>query len=827
MKRQQRSVLSGAAFSLLGIGTSTAAETEQTIVVEEIVVTAQKRSESLQQVPVAISAFTRELRDLRGITSVPELSDFTPGLSFSQGLGRMSVRGIGRLTNNYGSDPGLANYSDGFYTSSTAEAGKHPILVERIEVLRGPQGTLYGRNSIGGAINIISKRPTDTFAGEVHAMVGNYDTEVFGAAASGPLADWLRFRVAGTTGGQGEGFYEDVDGGRGEGGVQDDSYAEAQLEFDIGERIEGWMKYSRAEWDRDGRSEVLITPYDIAPVYFSGLFPNATFNGTAIQPVTPTFTGVNPGVVDPRRYDTDTPSVATLDDSHTYVLELVGHAGWADIKYTGGYQGYTYRLNDDFDGIDRDPFTTRPPTPPATPGVTFTIYPQLESFYLEDKEYYSNEINLISTGDGPLQWIFGLYQYHEQVNQFQGVRAPLQPELSNPRVAPPSAANGFNPAAGPANPDRNLQLAGAFLDADARAAFGEIDYKLSDAWKLTLGARYTEDRKDAEEYRSRILFGVPGVPYAFYSSTVVDGVAIPEIDRRNLLAGKWHGTTGTTAIQWTPTADTLAFAKYTRGYKSGGFNAGQFAPGQTGYTEPEFINAYELGLKKTFAHRLVANLSLFHYDYEDAQYPSTVRDPVTNLNETRFFNLEQAVSQGVELEALWAATDALQLQLSYSYLDTEIDDSRCFIDNADVRAIAVDSRPCSSASGAQRGQSIDGDSLPSSPKNKLAFSADYTWHMPVGSLTLSGSWIYRSEIYNEVFSREHYRAPSYDETSFRALWNHPERNYTVIAFVKNVFDDESIERVNATESAWGVRSIEAGLRAPRTYGLDVRFRFGQ
>jgi iron complex outermembrane receptor protein len=795
------------------------------MVVEEIVVTAQKRAENLQRVPVAISAYTSDMRDLRGILTVPDLSDFTPGLSFSQGLGRMSVRGVGRLTNNYGSDPGLANYTDGFYTSSTAEAGKQPILVDRVEVLRGPQGTLYGRNSIGGAINIVSKRPTETFQGDVHVTVGDYDTQLFGAAMSGPIADWLRFRVAGTTGGQGEGFYKEVDSERTEGGVQDDRYIEGQLEFDIGENIDGWLKYAQAKWDRDARSEVLVTAYDIAPVYFGGLFPNPTFNGTTTQPVTPPFTDANPSATNPRLYDTDTPSRAALNDSHAYVLELVAHTGWADIKYTGGYQGYTYDLSDDFDGIDRGPFTTTPLTPPPTPRVTFTIFPQMEFFYTEDKKYYSNEINLISTGEGQLQWLLGLYQYHEQVNQFQGVRAPLQAELNNPRVAAPSAINGFNPPAGPANPDRNLQIAGAFLDADARAAFGQIDYSLSEAWKLTLGARYTEDRKDADEYRSRILFGVPGVPFAFYGSTVVDDVPTPEIDRRNHLAGQWHATTGTAALQWTPGEDTLTFAKYTRGYKSGGFNAGQFAPGRTGYTEPEFIDAYELGLKQTLMNRLIANLSLFYYDYDDAQYPSTVRDPATNLNEVRFFNLEHAVSQGVELEALWAATDALQFQLSYSYLDTRIDDPRCFIDNADVRAIAADARPCSGAPASQRGQSIDGDRLPSAPENKVAFSADYTWDMPVGSLTLSGSWIYRDEAYFEVFSREHHLAPSYDETSLRALWKDAGK-YTFIAFVRNVFNDQSVERVSATESAWGGRSMEASLRSPRTYGLEVQFRFG-
>lgn len=776
---------------------------------EEVIVTAQKRSESLQEVSVAVSAYTSEVRDLIGITSIAELTDFTPGLTYSLTQDRMSLRGVGRLTNNYGSDPGIANYTDGFYTASTVEAGKPPIIVDRIEILRGPQGTLYGRNSVGGAINIISKRPTDTFQGEVRATAGNYDTQLFQGSLSGPVTDWLRFRFAGNSGGQGRGFFKDIDSDETEGGVNDDLYVEGQLEFDIGKSIDGWFKYTHAEWNQARRTLVRVTPDDIAPVYFGGLFPNATFNGTATQPVTSLYTPTNAGVNDHRHYDTDTPFRTNLDDTEIFTLELVGHLGWADIKYIGGYQGYTYRQVSDFDEVDRDPYTT------IAGGVPFTIFPQAEGFYMEDKEYYSNEINVISTHDGPFQWIVGLYQYHEQVNQNQGLRVPLQTQLSTPRAAPPSLANGFNPPAGPENPDRNLQIAGAFLDADARAIFGQIDYRLSDAWKVTVGARYTEDNKDAEEYRTRVLYGVPGVPFAFYS----------EIDRRARLAGEWSATTGTAGLEWTHGDGTLAFAKYTRGYKSGGFNAGAFAPDRTGYTQPEFINAYELGLKQTLSKRLTANLSLFFYDYSDAQYPSTVRDPVTSINEARFFNLQKVESMGVELETVWAATDALELRLSYGYLDTEIKDPRCFIDNADTAATASDARPCSATGGPQRGQFIAGGELPSSPKNKLAFNANYTWTMPIGSLAVSGTWTYRDEAYYSVFTREHYLAPSYDETDLRVLWNDLNNKYTLIAFVKNAFDDEGFERVDASQSAWGVRTLQLGLTAPRTYGIEVQFRF--
>jgi iron complex outermembrane recepter protein len=813
MKSNQRALLSCTIGSLLGFGTSALAE--EASVLEEILVTAQKRSESLQDVPVAISAYTDEVRDLVGITSIPDLTDFTPGLTYSLTQDRMSLRGVGRLTNNYGSDPGIANYADGFYTASTVEAGKRPIAVDRIEILRGPQGTLYGRNSIGGAINIIGKRPSDTFQGEVRATVGSYDTQIFDGSLSGPITDWLRFRVVGTSGGQGKGFFKDIDSGETEGGRNDDLYVEGQLEFDLGERVDGWFKYAHSEWNQARRTLISTSPYDIAPVYFGGLFPNASFNGTPTQAVTPRFTATNPSIADHRTYDTDTPFRTNLDDTHIYTLELIGHLGWADLKYVGGYQGYTYSQVSDFDGIDRDPFTTTPPTGSAfVPAVTFTIVPQVEAFYMEDKEYYSNEINLISTHDGPLQWILGLYQYHEQVNQNQGVRVPGQSQLANPRVAAPTPAVPLPPL-GPPNPNHDLQVAGAFLDADARAIFGQIDYSFSEAWRATIGLRYTEDQKDAEEYRTRVLYGVAGVPFAFYN----------EIDRRSPLAGQWHATTGTAGLQWTPSDDTLTFAKYTRGYKSGGFNAGAFAPGRTGYTEPEFINAYELGLKQTFMNRLTANLSVFYYDYTEAQYPSTVRDPLTNINETRFFNLQKAESRGVELEATWAVTDALQVLLSYGYLDTEIKDSRCFIDNADTGATAPDARPCS-ASGAQRGQFIDAGKLPSSPENKLAFNANYTWGMTAGSLTLSGTWTYRDEAYYSVFQRAHYLASSYDETDLRLLWNDAENAYTVIAFARNLFDDEGYERVDSEQSAWGVRRFSLGLTAPRTYGIELQFRFG-
>ena len=185
-----------------------AAATSNTI--EELVVTAEKRSQSLQDVPVAISAYTSEKRDLLGINTIQDMTNFTPGLEYSSQLDRISLRGVGRLTNVQAADPGVATYSDGVYTSSTVEAGKTPLFVDRVEVLRGPQGTLYGRNSIGGAINVLSKRPTEELYGEVRATVGNYGRTLLEAAVSGPLAPDLQFRLGGNWEKQRDGYYKNI-----------------------------------------------------------------------------------------------------------------------------------------------------------------------------------------------------------------------------------------------------------------------------------------------------------------------------------------------------------------------------------------------------------------------------------------------------------------------------------------------------------------------------------------------------------------------------------------------------------------------------------------
>ena len=150
---------------------------------------------------------------------------------------------------------------------------------------------------------------------------------------------------------------------------------------------------------------------------------------------------------------------------------------------------------------------------------------------------------------------------------------------------------------------------------------------------------------------------------------------------------------------------------------------------------------------------------------------------------------------------------------------------RCFVDGGDTGAGAPDARPCGPAAG-QAPQLIDGGELPSAPHNKIAFNANYTFFTGLGNLTLGATWVHKDEAYYSVFSREHYLAPSYDQTDFRALWSGSDNRYTIIAFVNNAFDDVGYEAAGATQSAWGTQSRTLALTAPRTYGMEVQFRFG-
>ena len=478
----RKSILLSCVFAMTAM--SAGAAFAQSNEIEELVVTAEKREQSLQDVPVAVSAFTDERRELVGINSVQDLTNFTPGLAYSTNNDRIALRGIGRFTNNRSSEGGVAMYNDGFYTSSVTAFAQSTLFIERTEALRGPQGTLYGRNSIGGALNIISKRPTDDLYAEVRAGYGNYDAKFGEAAMSGPLFAGLRGRLAASYSNIGKGVYTNLNpNGKDEGNRGSQWTVEGQLDGSITDRFEWWAKASTTEWHTlgrgpGGRTTAVYGIRDNLNPVTAALTPNAAGFGQALA---------LPGNTCQLCFNTDDGNYINLE-SNTYTLNATLHLDGFDVKYVGGNTYYDYRLQTDLDGTSRQsPFLLQ-----LTPTLALPYFPRQHNQYQEEVWWFSNELNFASTSDGPLQWLFGLYQYREGSNYtLSDARFP-----DDARFETPVTQTGVPVAR---NPLRQYAYGSSENVNESYATFGQIDWQATDTLKLTAGLRYTHDRKRSFE----------------------------------------------------------------------------------------------------------------------------------------------------------------------------------------------------------------------------------------------------------------------------------------------------------------------------------------
>ena len=911
--------------------------------IEELVVTAERREQSLQDVPVAISAFTSERRDLIGINTVQDMTNFTPGLNYSSATDRISLRGVGRLTNAHPIDTAVATYSDNIYTTSTVEAGKTPIFLDRVEVLRGPQGTLYGRNSIGGAINVISRRPTEDFYAEVRATVANFQRTLIEAAVSGPLTEGLQFRLAGNWEKQREGYYDNiVPGMPDEGNVIDQFYVEGQLQAKFGDRADAWVKASIGGWNNGGGGPGARAGYSPTPFTFSEFGAQNVNAGFACAPggtAGPVVTNVvntsplgcvNPASQDPRKFANNNRQSVSLDETYVISAQFTYHFDGADLKYLVGGNNYHYTLIQDNGGGSissfriplRNPAVSGPPNPTCSAGFQaagicgpLTIFPRQASTYQEKYWNISHELNLASTGDGKLQWLGGLYYYKEGYDQPVFTTLFDQPQLDGPitpavrAITCPGVA-ATAPCTAAADFQRRLYDDRPTFEDESYAAYGQIDWQFTPTLKTTLGLRYSHDKKTGTEAVRIICFatttcgttpellGTLTPPVDVTASVVYTGggqnITPQGVVPNGTLGGvtfdtfgfahrdydaSWDAWTGTAGLQWDPNPDTMVYGRYSRGYKAGGFNSGITTTlGQFPFTDSEHIDSYEVGLKKNFGHTLQTNLAIFYYNYTDLQAPLTVANNSGALaaSQTRFLNVPKSISKGIELETLWAPIDNLQVVFNYSYNDAYVKDLSGVFDPDDPLALAPGAKPLTALTSCtgtgstvtatnprpsplcdvntgfvQRPQDLSGNSLPQAAKNKVAVNVSYTWDIGSGSLTPSVSYIWRDKEYSGIFERDTNASKAWDQVDARVLWRGPDSRYTIIGYVKNVFDELGYAggaggaRVSGTYAAgtpgvtpglpgpipgttFGVQNgprFTYALTPPRTYGIELQYRF--
>jgi iron complex outermembrane receptor protein len=848
---KRRQLLAATALVSAALAASSA-HGQSTNVIEELVVTAEKREQSLQDVPVAVSAFTDKTRDLVGINSVQDLTNFTPGLAYATNVDRIAMRGIGRFTNNRSSEGGVAMYSDGLYTSSVTAFAQSTLFIERTEALRGPQGTLYGRNAVGGALNIYSKRPTDDFYGEVRGVIANFDRQDVEAAVSGPLIGNIRGRLASSWSSVDKGYYKNLGpNGKDEGGIGDQWQVEGQLDGKLGdeEQFEWWFKASTTEWHNlgrgpGGRSGATYGVRDNTTPLVAALTPNAANLGLRT---------IQAGNVCQFCFETDDGNYINLE-SNNFTLNTTLHLDGFDVKYIGGYTYYDYRLQTDLDNTARQAAFLLP----VSPTQSLLYYPRQHNQYQEEVWWFSNELNFSSNGDGPIQWLAGLYQFREGSNYtLSDARFP-----DDPRFASPTTQTGVAVAA---NPLRRYALGTAENVSESYASFGQVDWQATEELKFTAGLRYTYDRKRSFEGARLMCLYTASCPISRVTGRPVDitDAAAPGVEAINPATGlrftdpavylapftdpttgirhrglkyDWDGITGGIGVDWKPDPDTLVYGKYTRGYKAGGFNSGTTTLTPRVTTQEETIDAYEVGLKKTFGGRLQANASAFYYNYQDIQVPITGRDPVTDLNVTQFFNMKKARNVGFELETIWQPIDALQILANYSYLNAELRDACCFQDPEDPRAVVAGANPSGNTAAQIAGtgalsQDLKGQKLPSATPHRVTINANYTWDLEPGRLAASLTWVWKDATYYSIFNRYYNKAKSWDQTDVRLVYTDNDDRYSVIGFAKNVFNSHGTSGVSGTRITTGpVGVLGAVTQAvsyvpPLTYGLELQYRF--
>ena len=803
----------------------------------EIVVTAEKRSVNLQDVPLAISAYTADARQLAGITTLQDVANFTPGLSYSASNDRVFIRGIGRQTNTNGSDPGVSTYTDGIYDASTSSIAASDFFIDRIEVLRGPQGTLYGRNSIGGAINAISKRPSEAFAADLRGTVGNYGLYTLEGAVSGALTGGLRARLAGAFSDQNRGYFKNDAGGVSEGGRGKRRYLELQLEADLGPDVTAWVKLFSGRTNLNPRNLNRIGAYDFAPYPTGAITPGAAFGYLIPGVVALDPSPLTPGATDIRHFSADTTQTERMRGNFGATGDIKWSLPGFDVRLLGGYQ--TYRIDNSYELDGTSVVSYAFPLGPGggicgfIPGCgPLTVFPSTQLNLHNKKSFGSGELTLTSNTGGPLQWVAGVYYYQETLAQESHFNAPNQPQLRAP-------------ANGPANPLGDFVYAASTLTTKSIAAFGQVDYRIADTLRLTGGLRYTHDRKSGDEFFRILCFGCGGFSPDLYGSATpalditasqisladAPGVAsqvtidpATGIARRGL-ANSWDAVTGTVAVEWQPTQDQLAFLRYSRGYKSGGFNAGGIsALPQTG---AEHIDAFEAGYKQTLGKRLRFNLAGFYYDYQGLQVPLTVSQP-GGAQLTQFFNLASSKSYGVEVELAWQPANPLHLSFNYGFGQSRIDEGCCFVDGQDPLAVQPGAQPSGPAANGQQPQSVVGARLSDTPRHKVALNAMYSIAFEPGTFSLSGNYVWRSAAYSNIFNRAYNRMPSWDQVDLRAIWSGRDDRYRVIAYVKNLFDskgyDSALGNLLASSPTLAVAQSYS-LTPPRTYGLQLEYRF--
>ncbi len=757
-----------------------------------IKVTAQKRVQRIQDVPLSISAISEQQIKDTGSEDVNDILRFAAGVegnNIQVTQPNYTIRGITTDDFGVGSDPAVAVYIDGVYVGRGAASHFNFNDIERIEVLRGPQGTLFGRNAAAGAIHIITKKPIDETEGSTRLTLGNYNKIRFETTYNTKLKEDLYFRGSLVTNNR-DGWLENLNQNNNGG---DDLYMQSSYGLKLGflanisEDTEAVIRFDYDNLDQDARQALSLNP--------------------ALGPADP----FGP-------YDTD------FDSNER--RELLGGSvtitsQFENMEFTSisSYRQYSSHNFQEEDGSSQPRW-------------------YFDSDNDEDQDQISQEFRLTSTGDGPLQWTTGFTYFKEDVSQASVVNittntldtffltsngvpaaailAPnspfvlgsgwagfLQQALPN-ELAALSAGLGIpvdqvvNTIVG-ANLNRPwTEITDVNSITESFAIYGDMTYSFNEHFDITLGGRFTYDDKDFtifSEYQNEIIlpfFGVPNQPFGL----VFFDQFSPAVKQND----SWSDFSPRVVFSFKPSKDQMFYINGSKGFKSGGFNSLGLDPA----FDPEEVMSYELGYKGSFADgRFNMSLAAFRFDTENLQI-FRLSGPAGAIPTYNIRNAD-AEGEGYEFEFRWRVTDNFNIAGNYSHLETEYTRYSFF-------------------PGETNQNDLTGQPLSSMPEDKYNLFVDYFIPMDNGS-----EWRFYvdySKVSERVFNgglSSSYDIPGYDLSNVKISWTNADGDFTIGLFGHNVTDEEYLTFIGGQAEA--IDSPVSQRGEPRMYGLNFTWSY--
>lgn len=750
---------------------------------EEVIVTAQKRSENVQKVPISITALPERFIREVGAQSVNDLGLYTPGLEtrVSQPTQpAFNIRGI--TTNDFGigADPAVAVYVDGVYSGRSGAAMTAFQDVARVEVLKGPQGTLFGKNAAAGALHIVSNAPTNALEGTVNVRLGNYRRRTVEGTFNAPLTDNLFLRVNALDN-QRDGYRRNLATGK---KLQDENNngARAALLWQATDNTSATLRVEYLDVDQD------------SAIGYGLLNGGDPYGDAAV----------------------DAPVREALHLSGGS-LTIESDLGATTLTSISAARAFASRNLRDEDGT-----------------AFFPLYFTSEN--IEDNRFVSQELRLVSDTSSKLRWTLGAMYSRERGQQDSalnystdlvdrvllidagvatGLDAYNEAFSTNYTAATAPAGFGWDIVLDPLGENimnwgtplgAGQSVLGGFFPENAHAdltstsaaVYGDATYSLTDDTDLTVGLRYTRDEKD---------FTLTVVPNQFGFGVVY--TTTPGVEQSK----SWSNLSSRVVLSHDFAAETMGYASYATGYKAGGFNSTELS---NPFDEEEVTN-YEVGLKSTaFDRRLRFNASVFYYEYTDLQELVSVLNPDTGINEPRIRN-EDAEGRGVEIETQWRVVPALILSANYAYLDTEITKFALFANET-----AADDRT--------------GQPQSSVAKQKINLSADYTLALQKAgdlSFRLGYSYVGRRKTQGLGGATPEAQAlmdlyrgdldDPYYNVDARITFSDALERWTVSLFGQNLTNEDYLYTLGGF--AAGIGSPIADRAPPRFFGVDAAYSF--